>query len=91
MTWKDKFVWRKLSFEEVREGMEAKLVISKPWSDDAWVVGRLNQIFKVVELTDGHENAIGVYVPDFVNDAEMSEDENPYHCFEKVDRFLFRG
>jgi len=88
MSWKNKFEWRELARDQIKPGMKAKLVVEKPWTERAWVTGRLNQIFIVADTTDDTpDKSVSVNVPDFIDE----EDENSSHiCSDDYNNFVYQ-
>ena len=58
--------WKKVSkkinkLKDVKIGMNATLITENPWCDDAWVIGKSGQTYKIVEL-NYEQNMVGCRV-----------------------------
>ena len=88
MSWKNKFEWSKLTRDQVKSGMKAKLIVEKPWTEDAWVIGRLNKVFIVANFTDeAVDRCVSVNVPDFIN---AEDEDNSHICSDDCDNFVYQ-
>jgi len=84
MNWKDHFIFKPLTSDEIKPGMIAKLIIGneKLWSESGWIKDRKGETFKVVRLYNDNKKGVVVMAP--ARNGELGE------CVGDIDWFLFR-